>query len=414
MSSSSGNRTGANIEIRPAAADEMRDLNRLTAYAFANNEVPKEDPDPDPLQPEQTLCGFDGDRMVATSGAFNFKMRFNGQTVTVDGVTMVSCDPGYRRRGIVRQLIDGLLQRSRKRDVSISILWASMGAIYQRFGYGLSTTTVAYDFPVADIQFQFGERSSGSVRLLSKDDALPILNGLYREYSGPGSGLLHRADFYWDVMLRREGDQHTFIAVYYDSADQPRGYCLYKTKWRDIAGPGPNQMIDVFEFIWLEIDAYRGLWGYLAGHDLADRIRLGFVAEDDPAPNLLLEPRMLRRKTEDGVWMRVVDVEKALGARGYDSSGEVTIEIVDDDLCAWNNGRYRLTADGGSGSVARVESGTVDIVVRPDAFASLLSGHSRPSDLARMGRLSLADETRAVALDSLFATRRRPHCPNMF
>ena len=47
MSSSSGNRTGANIEIRPAAADEMRDLNRLTAYAFANNEVPKEDPDPD-------------------------------------------------------------------------------------------------------------------------------------------------------------------------------------------------------------------------------------------------------------------------------------------------------------------------------------------------------------------------------
>jgi predicted acetyltransferase len=203
MSSGSGIGAGANIEIRPAAADEMRDLNRLTAYAFANNEVPKEEPDPDPLQPEQTLCGFDGDRMVATSGAFDFKMRFNGQTVTADGVTMVSCDPGYRRRGIVRQLIDNLLQRSHERDVPISILWASMGAIYQRFGYGLSSTIVGYDIPQSYVEFQFGERPTGHVRLLSKDEALPILDRLYREYSGPGTGMLHRAEFYWDVMLRR-------------------------------------------------------------------------------------------------------------------------------------------------------------------------------------------------------------------
>jgi predicted acetyltransferase len=209
-------------------------------------------------------------------------------------------------------------------------------------------------------------------------------------------------------------DQHSYIAVYYDSADQPRGYCLYKTKWRVIDSPGPNHVIDVFDFVWLDIEAYRGIWGYLAGHDLADRIRMEYVAEDDPAPNMMLEPRMLGRKTWDGVWMRVVDVEKALGARGYDCAGEVTVEIIDDDLCAWNNGRYRLTADGGSGSVARVESGSADMVVRPDTFASLLSGHSRPSDLARMGRLSLTDETRAAELDSLFATRRRPHCPNMF
>jgi predicted acetyltransferase len=407
-------RAGANIEIRPAKADEMRELDRKIAYAFADNAVPKEEPEPNPLQPEQTLCGFDGDSMIATSGAYEFKMRFNGRTVPADGVTVVSCDPGYRRRGIVRQLMEGLLQRSRERDVPISILWASMGAIYQRFGYGLSTTQVGYDVPVQYVQFQFGDRPAGNVRLLSADDAMPIINNVYKQYSGPASGMLHRGGF-WELMVRRADDQHTYIAVYFDEQDKPRGYCLYRTKWRDTGSHGPNHLIDVFDFIWLDIDAYRGLWQYLAGHDLADRIRFDYVAEDDPAPNLFLEPRMLRRKTWDGVWFRVVDAEQTLAARGYDLPGEVVVEVYEDELCPWNNGCYRISADGAEARVERLTQGaSPDIVTRPDALASLVTGHTRVSDLARMGRLRMKDENRGAEWDSLFATRRRPHCPNMF
>jgi predicted acetyltransferase len=342
-------------------------------------------------------------------------MRFNGQTVAADGVTVVACDPGYRRRGIVRGLMDGLLQRSREREVPISILWASMGAIYQRFGYGLATTSVGYDVHPRYVQFQFGERAPGTVRLLGKEDALPLLQSVYRTYSGPANGMLHRTGVYWEIMLRRTGDQHTYIAVYFDEADEPRGYCLYRTKWVEPGMPEPTQLIDVFDFAWLDMAAYRGLWEYLAGHDLANRIRVEFVAEDDPAPNLLLEPRMLQRKTWDGVWLRVVDVEQALAARGYDVPGEAIIEVMDDDLCGWNNGSYRLTASGESAGVERISgTSTADIVTRPDALASLVSGHTRPSDLARMGRLEIADERRGSELNALFASRRRPHCPNMF
>ena len=410
-----GSKPGATLALRAAGADEMRELARVTGYAFANNEVPKEEPAPHPLQPEQTWCAFDGERMVATSGAFEFKMRFNGQTVAADGVTVVACDPGYRRRGIVRQLIDDLLQRSRERGVPVSILWASMGAIYQRFGYGLATSAASYDIPLRHAQFQFGERAAGTVRLMEQEAALPIVSAIYRQYSGPANCMLHRGGFYWDLMLRRADDQHTYVAVYFDEADEPQAYCLYRTKWQDPNSPEPNHAIDVFDFCWLTIEGYRGVWEYLASHDLADRIRMEFVAEDDPAPSMLLEPRMLRRKTWDGVWLRVVDAEGALSARGYDSAGETVVEVVGDELCAWNNGRYRLTASGESVSVTRLSDAvSPDIVTRPDALASLVSGHSRPSDLARMGRLSITDDRKAAMLDNLFATRRRPHCPNMF
>jgi predicted acetyltransferase len=365
--------------------------------------------------PEQTLCGFDGKRMIASAGAFDFKMRFNGRAVSVDGVTVVATDPGYRRRGIVRQLITGLLHRSRDNNVPISILWASMGAIYQRFGYGLATTDVSYDIPPRCVQFQYGERAPGSVKLLEKDAALPALQAIYRQFSGPANGMLHRGPIFWDLMFRRQHNQNVYAAVYFDEANKPKGYCLYRTREQDDNAPEPSQVIDVHDFSWLDIQAYRGIWEYLAGHDLANRIRLTFVPEDDPAPGMLLEPRMLQRKTTDGVWLRVVDVEQALSARGYDCSGEAILAVIDDEICDWNNGRYRIATTGGATEVTRLADGDdADVVTRPDTLASLLSGHTKVSDLARMGRLTIANQARAVALDHLFSTRRRPSCANMF
>lgn len=407
--------SGANVEIRPARQNEMLEINRITGYAFANNDLPKDPPEPPPLAPEHTLCAFDGERMVASSGAFPFKMRCNGRTVAADGVTLVSCDPGYRRRGIVRRLMDGLLQRAHEREVPLAILWASMGAIYQRFGYGLTTTSVAYEIPPRFIQFQFGERPAGGVRLLEKDEALPLVKAIYRQYAEGANGLLHRGDFYWDIMLRRQNDQHTYIAVYYDADDAPRGYSFFRTLHQPELMPETSQVMDVFDFIWLDMAAYRGLWEFFAGHDLVERIRFDMVAEDDPAPNLLLEPRRLRRKTWDGIWTRVVDAEAALGARGYDIDGEVVLEVVDDDLCPWNNGCFRLTATTEGATVERLTGSTApDLATRPDALATLLAGQARASELARMGRLTIPDVDRAAALDGLFATKRRPHCPNMF
>ena len=409
-----GTNKGTNVEIRAARQDEMDALDRLTGYAFANNEQ-RQEPEPSPLRAEQSLCAFDGDRMVASSGAFDFKMRFNGRTVPADGVTMVSADPGYRRRGIVRQLITGLLHRARRNGVPVSILWASMGAIYQRFGYGLGSSSVSYDIPRRYIAFQFGDRAPGTVRLLEHETALPLVQEIYRGYSGAANGMLHRAPEYWQIMLRREQGQHSYVGVYFDASDVPRGYCLYRTKWQEDGSFEPSQVMDVFDLAWLDMEAYRGLWEYFAGHDLVNRVRLTHVPEDDPAPNLFLEPRMLQRKVWDGIWLRIVDVEHALTARGYDYPGEAVIEVVEDDICDWNNGQYRITTGGDAVSVERVHGvREPDIVTRPDALASLLMGQARASDLARMERLTMAARDREAALDALFSTRRRPCCPNDF
>ena len=405
--------TGANIEIRPAQEDELQEMMQVVGYAFANNDVSTEDPPP--IAPEQTLCAFDGERIAATSGAFDFQMQMNGRPVGADGVTLVTCDPGYRRRGLIRQLMEGLLHRAKERQVPLAALWASMGAIYQRFGYGLATTQVNYEIPLRFIEFQFGERPSGGVRRMSRDEAMPHLESVYRAYAEPGNGLLKRGKIFWDMMLKRSEGQNVWIGVYFDAEGEARGYCLYKTRFDVELFPESPQIMDVFDFVWLDMEAYRGLWAYLGGHDLVDRIRFDYMAEDDPAPSLFLEPRRLHRSTHDGVWMRVVDAAAALAGRGYDLPGEAVIEIIGDEICPWNNGCYRLNVAGEDVNVIKLGgSASPDMVATPEAVASLVSGHSRASDLARMGRIAIPDASREAALDALFSTRRRPHCPNMF
>ncbi len=121
--------TFSNFEIRQATSEEMPAFQALAKYAFAENSAPEATEEPAPLRPEWSLAAFDGNKVVASSGGFPFKMRFNGHAVAADGVTAVATDPGYRRQGAVRALITGLMHRARNNGVPVSVLWASMGAI---------------------------------------------------------------------------------------------------------------------------------------------------------------------------------------------------------------------------------------------------------------------------------------------
>lgn len=406
--------TSSNFEIRPATVEEMSAFMALGKYAFADNAAPDATSDPSPLLPEWTLAAFAGDHVVASAGGFPFKMRFNGRAVAADGVTAVSTDPGYRRQGAVRALIEGLIHRARDNAMPVSILWASMGAIYQRFGYGLASTMVEYNIEPRYVQFQFGEPASGYVRLLDKDAALPLCKTIYRTYCSDRTLLLHRADVLWDIMFRRNEEQNVHAAVYFDQADQPKAYALYQAKWGD-SDSDEGQILGVSDLAWCDIEGYRGIWEFLASHDLASRIRWWRAPEDDPAPGMLLEPRRLHRRTGDAVWLRVNDVAAALAARGYDLPGEVVLRVTEDDLCPWNVGTYHLLATGEDTAIERVADTTaVDLDISINGLASLLSGHASASQLHRIGRAHVSHVDRLPLLDALFSTRYRPLCSNMF
>jgi predicted acetyltransferase len=145
---------------------------------------------------------------------------------------------------------------------------------------------------------------------------------------------------------------------------------------------------------------------------LARYIETASVASDDPLPHLLLEPRMLRDTSRDGILARMIDLGPALDARRYQPGGVVSFELID-DLCPWNAGRWRasLTPEG-----AEVEklSGEPELSMTAATLAMIAFGQITATQAADAGRVGVHDPGALPRWDAAFRTRYAPFCADNF
>jgi len=401
------------IEIRPAQPEEMELFRDAVAYAFADHR--RTTPT---IAADWSMCAFDDGKLVTTSGVWPFQMRINGGQASVGGVTMVSTRPSHRRQGLLSRVMARSLREQRERGQYLSALWASFGAIYQRFGFGLASMPLWYQLDPRLVRLHAEPESGSRVELYDRTMAMPMLKALYVAHATPRNLFLHRGQPMWDFMLREVDGVAPHIAIHRTPGGSPTGYVIYETHGRggtrmSVDDAPPNQEIQVRDLVALDAPAWHGLWAYLRAHDLVRSIRVGPLADDDPAPLLTLEPRQLRARTEDSIWLRVVDVERALALRPYGAAGQLAIEIGADPTCDWNVGCFRLETDGRTSTVKRC-SDVPDLVLSPRALATLFAGHRSATQLFRAGLLDARDPTSLALADALFRTEHRPHCPDMF
>lgn len=400
------------FEFRTGRTEDMKEFLSLERYVFADNSTPTEEEEADnPLSPEMTTVALHKGKIVATSAGFPFTMMFNGNKIPVDGVTSVGTDPVFRRRGLVRKLITSRLHEAHAQGVSAAILWASLGAIYQRFGYGQASTAQQYRFDPRAVSFQFDEPLMGHCERVLRDKAFPVMRQVHEEFVSDRNLHLVRGDKHWKhIYVGKKSKLH--VALHFDTNSNPDGYCTYTLREEREKTPGPDQQLEVREFVYLNRSAFRGLWEYIRSHDLVKTVLL-WAPLDDPAVLMLLEPRQLQPRWGEGLWLRVIDVEKLTPSRKYHTNGTVSFEITSDHECPWNIRKYQLTVENGQANVRPV-CASVDFQIDINGFATLLCGHSTLSTLCASGRASVVDPTKLLHFDTFFATKYKPFCPDNF
>jgi predicted acetyltransferase len=203
--------------------------------------------------------------------------------------------------------------------------------------------------------------------------------------------------------------------VVYEADGRPEGYAIYRVKpdWDHL---GPKSVMEVWEAVTLTPRALRGLWRYLFDVDLVRSVKGHRVAAPAPLQQVLAEPRALGLVMADGLWVRLVDLPAALGARRYATVDELILE-VSDAFCAWNAGRWRIRTSGAPGvAEATVEpaTATADIALDTADLAAAYLGGSRLLDLATVGRVTEFTPGAVARANALFAAGREPWCVSMF
>ncbi|HEY7605822.1 MAG TPA: GNAT family N-acetyltransferase, partial [Actinomycetes bacterium] len=381
------------IEIRPMTPEHGDQFTRVMATAFGEEFTEEEVADHDRwFEYDRSIGAFDGDRLVGTGGAYSMDLTVPGlTTIPVGGLTAIGVLPTYRRRGILRSMIDYHFQEVEGRGELVSALGASESVIYGRFGYGLATTDATYEIDPRRGQFLRPASGTGSLRLLDPEETAKVLPPLYDRYRRGQPGELTRPQAWWDVYARdpewtRQGASRHYDVVYETARGRVEGWVSYRVENRWPSGLASN-IINVRMLVGLVPEAEAALWRYLFDMDLAGTIKLLGRPVDDPVRWRLADPRRLRTtEVGDHLWVRLLDVAGALAARRYAVDDALVLE-VSDPVRPRNQGRFRL--DGGpDGAACEPTSATPDLALGvADLGAAYLGGTSLAS-LARAERVA--------------------------
>ncbi len=370
------------------------------------------------FEPQRSLAGFDGDRMVSTATILSHMLSVPGAVLPVAAVTMVSVAPTHRRRGILTRMMTRQLSDLHEQGAeAIAALWASEAGIYGRFGYGLASRGAAVSGATRSMQFPPSvDLGEGRVQVLSASEAEPHLRAIYDAVRPNMPGWLDRDGNWWQIRLndperRREGATALRFAVYVEPSGEASGYAIYRIKmeWNDA---GPNGEIQVTEVVATTPQAYAAVWSFLLNLDMTRRIVWRSTAPDEPLQHLVGDPRAVQLQLADNLWVRLVDVDRALAARTYARDIDVVLDVTD-PTCPWNVGRWRLSGDG-KGATCTQTSDPADLQLAvADLGAAYLGGPSLAS-LAAAGRVRELHSGALAETSRAFSGDRAPWCLEVF
>jgi len=400
------------VKYRSLTADDVEQASYVEAVAFYGKPTPER---VETLRkfypPEWTVGAFVDANLVADVRTVPMARRINGRAIGFGAVGPVACLAGYRRQGHVGKLLRLALARMREQGQALSGLHTPHDALYARFGWERAEGKKRYDFRAKDVRLRL-KGTQGRLEAASNDD-WERLDAIYRAWAGPRNGPVHRVEPWWresvlrhfDEALQRT-DSEAFVWANSDGEDQ--GYVVYHADAMPKQERWPPYAIWVRDLVSLSGDAYLGLWEHLLSHDLAQRIILE-LAPDDPFSDLVEDPWKMNVLRAEGAMLRVVDIERALGARPYVGNRPVSFTMrIEDRAAPWNEGVWRVEAGEGQMRAERVE-GEADVELSANTLAPLFTGFMRPDVAAGSGWLKVNRVEAVGEMAEAFAVTYPPY-----
>jgi predicted acetyltransferase len=406
----------------PAAAEELRAYLAPLPLAFGEEYDDDElEADSHVFELDRITAAFDGEQSVGCAGCITLRLTVPGGEVDAAGLTLVGVLPSHRRRGILRALMRRQLDDIRRRGEPLAILWASEGAIYGRFGFGLATLQGGFEVDRSRTAYARPLDQAGTIRLVAPDEAETLFPAVYDRVREATPGFISRSEAMWhwtilrDSPHQRRGAGPKVLAVH-EVDGQPEGYAIYRLK-PDWDHRGPRGEVIVREVTAATPRAEIELWRWLLDTDLSATVRTFLASPKHPLLLTFAEPRALGLRLGDALWARLVDLPAALAARSYATAGVLVLDVRD-ELCPWNAGRWQLAVEVDASGRSRAEITPVDrepdlALDVADLAAAYLGGFSF-DDLARVGRVAERRPGSIAAADRLFATSVTPYCSTMF
>ncbi|HEX4691432.1 MAG TPA: GNAT family N-acetyltransferase [Solirubrobacteraceae bacterium] len=399
------------LELRPIHPDEVTAHTDATARAFYDELHPEaralwaaE------CEPERTLDAFEDGEIVATSGLLTRELTVPGGVVGMAGVTSVGVRPDHRRQGLLGRMMHGHLEAIHARGAeAVAALWASEATIYGRYGFDIAARCA--DLTVRSPDARLDARGLPRPRIAPAGDARGQLAAIHDAVRPTRPGMLGRSPTEWNQRLR-DLEHERAARSRLQAALLDDGYAVYAVRRAQTDDGLSDSVVELRELIARTTEAHAALWAFLVGLELTRSVVWEGAPVDEPIVHRLGNPRAASLTVFDAIWVRLVDVARALAQRTYWAPVDAVLEVADAVLPD-NAGRLRLTGDEhGARCVPTADAADLALDVR-DLGAVYLGGTPLGS-LAAAGRVRELTPGALASADRAFRAAGEPWCPEVF
>ncbi|ANY09127.1 GNAT family N-acetyltransferase [Pseudonocardia sp. HH130630-07] len=320
-----------------------------------------------------------------------------GDRVPAAAVSAVGVRADATRAGRLSALMRAQLTAARDRGDVATVLHASESAIYGRFGYGVASRAERVRL-TSRPDWRPEAPAGGRVRMLDRSAARQVLPALQERLAGARPAGMTATARWWDRLFSTGPTATGFLGTaVHRGPDGDDGFAVWSVAAGDPVRDEPEE-IAVAQLWAATPAATAGLWRFLAGIDLAGAVRAWGRPLDEDLDLLLADPRRHKvlARTDD-LWLRVVDVAAALGARTWGDARPVVLRLHDPVL--GGSGTWSV----GSGGARPAADAAPDIECSVASLAPAFLGDRAPSSLVAAGQWSEHTPGAAARADAVFA-----------
>ncbi|MDQ6696321.1 MAG: GNAT family N-acetyltransferase, partial [Actinomycetota bacterium] len=355
------------ISVEDLRSGDEEDAYKLAQQAFGGTDP--YDPDRPSVGPGRHVAAYLDGTPVALVRRHAFGQYFGGRRLACAGISGVTVAPQARNRGLARRLLLESIDRAAADGEAIAALYPTTAALYRSVGFEVSGWWVQRGLGMAELP-----RGDGSVtwERAAFDDARVV--AVYDRMAPDHDGWLDPGPDFWSwraIQARKDTKTNRYLYIGFRDRE-PVAAMQYSY------GPSERAMyrIDAEAILGVDGAALRAALGFAAlNGTTADELRTVL-----PIDELGLHLDHVQRTTVHQTWpwmLALVDLRRAIGARGYPQSVSGSVALgVDDPHRTANRGKWVLTVADGEASIERGGDGHIEIAITD--LAAVFTGHLDP------------------------------------
>jgi predicted acetyltransferase len=408
------------LEIRPVTRDELAAYTRADFLGFGeadpHPELTERSPGWRTDELDRTVAAFDGGEIVGTGRSYSLEVTLPGGAFAPGGaVSAITVTATHRRRGILTRMMGFLLDDAVARGEPLAMLWASEGTIYRRFGYGIASTGIRFHIDRRDTAFLRPVTDPGRVRIVDDDSARKLFPGVFERVRHTEPGAVSRTDSWWNDVFFMPGPERgaRFYAVHESPTGEIDGCVAYRIKEGWTRGVSRNEL-SVSDLLAATPEVRLALWRFVFDIDLIETIDAS-AAVDDPVRHALREGRRaVVDQWTDLLWVRILDVPGALGARQYAVDGRLVLEVEDDFRPDGGAAGRFVLETGPDGAASHPTDDPPDLTLGVADLGALYLGGTACSTLAGAGLVQEHTPGAVARADAMFVAHPAPYTSTNF